>query len=66
MRISPFFWRKAKPAPIPNLVPDHVELPMPPMGSRELVEYWGALMDEARLKRAEAMSAYQATLKGNN
>lgn len=36
----------------------------PPMGSREMVEYWGGRMSEARFQRTQAMAAYQESLKG--
>ena len=52
------FWRKDKPAPPVNVMPE--------LGSRELVEYWGHKLTEARNRRSEAMSAYQASLKGKS
>ena len=51
------FWRKRKPAA--PIIPE-----MPELGSRELVEYWGQKLEEARRHRSEAMAAYQASLKG--
>lgn len=37
-----------------------------PLGSREMVEYWGRQMAEARYQRTQAMEAYQESLKGKN
>jgi hypothetical protein len=40
-------------------------LGMPPMGSRELVEYWASRMEGGNARRKEAMAAYQASLRGS-
>jgi len=36
--------------------------PIPPMGSRELVEYLGSQIESLRKQRSQAMAAYQSRL----